>query len=229
MNQTLKIHPITTADGSSSLFHSGLNETYHSRHGAVQETEHVFIKMGLDFVYKNNPNERPIKILELGFGTGLNALATILYTEKQNISIYYESWETHPLPEDTLAQLNYSQHYPHPKAATYFQNLHALPWETKQDVHSQFTLIKRADSIENISVKDCFHLIYFDAFGYGVQPDLWTEGVFTKMYEALQSGGVLVTYASKGIVHRTLIKVGFQVEKLPGPPGKREMLRAIKR
>lgn len=225
---TTPLQIITTADGSSSLFHSQLNETYHSRHGAIQETEHVFIQMGLRYFLSLYPDVAKIHILEMGFGTGLNALATVLATEDLPVSVFYQSLEAYPVEEDIITQLNYAQYYSNPKASGYFEKLHSLPWEKSSEIRPGFEIRKRKQFFETLTDQNSFHLIYFDAFGANTQPELWTENIFKKMYEALLPGSILVTYAAKGDVRRTMLKTGFEVEKRPGPPGKREMLRATK-
>lgn len=225
---TTPLQIITTADGSSSLFHSQLNETYHSRHGAIQETEHVFIKMGLQYFCNLHPEIVKIHILEMGFGTGLNALATLMALENSSTKVSYHTLEAFPVEKEIISQLNYSQQYSHPNTTSYFQKLHNLPWEIPMEVNPGFQIRKRKQFFESLTDQNHFHLIYFDAFGASTQPELWTENIFKKMYEALLPGGVLVTYAAKGDVRRAMLQTGFEVEKLPGPPGKREMLRATK-
>ncbi|MEO6347764.1 MAG: tRNA (5-methylaminomethyl-2-thiouridine)(34)-methyltransferase MnmD [Aquaticitalea sp.] len=218
---------ITTADGSKTIHLVEWNEHYHSIHGAIQEANHVFIKHGLLFFMETIPEVRPINILEIGFGTGLNAFITLLVAEKSNVAIDYVGVEAFPISSDELSALNYSDQIDI-KRSHEFASLHSIPLDEKHTINSHFSLTKRQQFFEQIEDKDCYNLIYFDAFGARVQPELWTEGIFTKMYSALKPNGVLVTYSAKGSVRRAMLKVGFTVEKLPGPPGKREMLRASK-
>ena len=199
------------------------NEQYHSKHGAIQEAYHVFIKNGL-FVHPS----QELNILEIGFGTGLNCFITLLEAAKQNRSITYTGVEAYPILEDEILQLNYVSELDTRNFAHKFEEMHLFPWNEKQEVHKNFSLLKRKQLIKDIHDKDAFDLIYFDAFGARVQPELWTEEVFQKMYDSLKQQGVLVTYSAKGSVRRAMQAVGFSVSRLPGPPGKREMLRAVK-
>lgn len=219
---------ITTADGSSSLFNVKFKETYHSRHGAIQETEHVFIRKGLHYFLSRQPDLVHLHLLEMGFGTGLNALATLLALENSPVKVSYHTLEAFPVDEKIIKQLNYAQHYENPNATDYFKKIHGLPWERIAEVCPGFEIEKRKQHFETLTDFNRYHLVYFDAFGAQVQPELWTENIFQKMHNALFTGGVLVTYASKGSVRRALTATGFLVEKLPGSPGKREMLRATK-
>ncbi|MCF6297798.1 MAG: tRNA (5-methylaminomethyl-2-thiouridine)(34)-methyltransferase MnmD [Flavobacteriaceae bacterium] len=213
---------IITADGSSSVYIPQWEEHYHSKHGAIQEAYHVFIKYGLDLF----DNTSKINILEIGFGTGLNCLITFLEAKKRNLKINYDGVEAYPLKAEEILQLNYAQQL-NIKSKT-FEKIHAVTWNEKENIDSDFLLNKRKQFFNDIDDKNAFNLIYFDAFGARVQPELWTEIIFKKMYDSLKSNGVLVTYSAKGSVRRAMQAVGFLVEKLPGPPEKREMLRGVK-
>jgi tRNA U34 5-methylaminomethyl-2-thiouridine-forming methyltransferase MnmC len=215
---------IKTLDGSHTLYLKDKDETYHSRHGAIQESRHVFIEAGLKPLVETGSKE--IQILEVGFGTGLNALLTYLEAEKNEISIQYTSLEAFPVSSEIVSQLNYGDAL---NAKAVFQKLHALSWNENHRVSEFFSLQKNQIKLEEFGSDKKFGLIYFDAFAPRVQPELWTEEVFRKIYKLTASDGVLVTYCSKGDVRRAMIAAGFQVEKLPGPPGKREMLRAVKK
>lgn len=166
--------------------------------------------------------------MEIGFGTGLNAFITLLEAEKAGVEINYTGIEAYPVSREEVEALNYASSFTETEAAKYFQDLHNSPWEENTAITTFFELEKKKQFFEEIEVEDAFDLIYFDAFGARVQPDLWTEDIFRRMFIALKTGGVLVTYSAKGSVRRALQTVGFQVERLPGPPGKREMLRARK-
>jgi tRNA U34 5-methylaminomethyl-2-thiouridine-forming methyltransferase MnmC len=214
---------IITSDGSHSLYLKDKNETYHSRHGAIQESLHVFIGAGLKPLIESG--EKEIKILEIGFGTGLNALLTLQEAEKSKLSIEYTSLEAFPLGNEITRQLNYGATL---NAPDEFGKLHSSSWAEAAEVSPHFRLKKIHTRLENFSTEEKFNLIYFDVFAPTVQPELWTGEIFRKMYALLETGGILVTYCSKGDVRRAMIAAGFQVEKLPGPPGKREMLRARK-
>lgn len=214
---------ITTADGSKTIQIEEWDEQYHSKHGAIQEAYHVFIKHGLS-LFSNTE----IAILEIGFGTGLNALITTLEAPKNNLVISYTGIEAYPVVLEEISQLNYIEQLNAPNAKNVFENMHTVPWDVAVEILPNFTLHKKQQDFLEIKAESVYNLIYFDAFGARVQPELWTEIIFSLMYKALQSKGILVTYAAKGSVRRAMLAVGFSVERLPGPPGKREMLRATK-
>ena len=199
-----------------------INEQYHSKHGAIQEAYHVFIRMGLD-LFKNE-----VSILEIGFGTGLNAFITYLESKNRNLVINYTGVEAYPVDANEIFKLNYVDQLNAHQYKSIFDKLHTSKWETILSIDSNFYLTKLLTKIEDINASNQYDLIYYDAFGARVQPELWTESIFKLMYEALKNKGVLVTYSAKGSVRRAMESVGFYVERLPGPPGKREMLRATK-
>jgi len=219
----LKREIIVTADGSSTIHLPDWNEQYHSKHGAIQEAYHVFIKSGLQLFSDSN-----LSILEIGFGTGLNSFITFLEAPKLNLRINYVGVEAYPVGDEELEKLNYVSELNAENTIEVFQKMHQQNWEEEIALSPEFSLAKRKQFFEEISDENTFNLIYFDAFGARVQPELWTEEIFRKMYVSLKKGGVLVTYSAKGSVRRAMQTVGFKVERLPGPPGKREMLRAIK-
>lgn len=219
----MKRRIITTEDGSKTIQIEDWDEQYHSKHGAVQEAYHVFIEHGLR-LFKNES----INLLEIGFGTGLNALITLLEAPRQQLSIDYVGVEAFPVSKQEVDALDYCQQLDANDQQEVFQKMHSSPWEETISITSDFSLLKQKKDFKEIDEENLFNLIYFDAFGARVQPELWTEEIFLKMYHALKRNGVLVTYAAKGSVRRAMQAVGFTVERLPGPPGKREMLRAIK-
>jgi len=214
---------ITTADGSKTIQLKEWDEQYHSKHGAIQEAYHVFIKHGLN-LFQN----QSINILEIGFGTGLNAFITFLEASKLDLNITYRGVEAYPVSDGELSQLNYISELKAKDFREQFHLMHQSSWEDLAVISDCFTLYKEQCDFKEIKAEKSFDLIYFDAFGARVQPELWTEDIFTIMFRALKIGGILVTYAAKGSVRRAMQKVGFEVERLPGPPGKREMLRATK-
>jgi tRNA U34 5-methylaminomethyl-2-thiouridine-forming methyltransferase MnmC len=229
MNEVLKpaenIELRLTGDGSLTIFVRNLNEHYHSTFGAINESRHIFIEAGLNFVSEKSGM---INILEIGFGTGLNALLTCVESDKQNLSVDYSAIELFPLEEDIYSQLNYTELIHYHDINKIFLNLHQSPWDQKIAVSAHFSLIKMKMSLHDyIPVNQYFDLIYFDAFGPDVQPEMWTLDIFRKMASCLKKGGVLITYSTKGIVKRNLKEAGFEIEKLPGPMGKREILRGI--
>jgi len=225
----MKKHPlprqlVITSDGSHTIFIPSLGEHYHSIHGAIQESEHVFIQTGLAFIKKKSP----IRVLEIGFGTGLNALLTLKYATINNLSIEYTSIEKYPLQPAEYNLLNYGIILGN-EWEQVFTELHQCPWEQKNEIIPQFKLTKLPIDLVTIDFENAFDLIFFDAFGPDIQPELWSESVFQTMCRALCFGGILVTYSAKGQVRRNLQAAGFKVERLTGPPGKREMLRATKK
>lgn len=214
---------ITTGDGSKTIQISEWDEQYHSKHGAVQEAYHVFIKHGLSLFFG-----KKLAILEIGFGTGLNALITHIESKKNNTEVAYRGVEAYPVSTEELEQLNYISELKAEEFQKDFEKMHQSPWESDILISENFILKKEQKLFADIADENVFDLVYFDAFGARVQPELWTEEIFLKMYRAMKEGGVLVTYAAKGSVRRAMLAVGFEVERLPGPPGKREMLRARK-
>lgn len=213
-----------TGDGSSTLYSEKYGETYHSRHGAIQESMHVFIEMGLRAL---PPDKKEISILEMGLGTGLNALLTAVHQEDRIIN--YVGIEAEPISEETANGLNYTEALA--ESETILNQIHALPWNESHTLQTDFQLFKFKGKLEEFEPgsEQKFDLIYFDAFAPGTQPELWTEAVFEKLFAYCNPGAMLTTYCAKGAVRRAMIAAGFEVERLPGPPGKREMLRATRK
>ncbi|UUC43993.1 tRNA (5-methylaminomethyl-2-thiouridine)(34)-methyltransferase MnmD [Flavobacterium cerinum] len=214
---------IQTEDGSTTIYIEDWDETYHSKFGAIQEARHVFIGNGLSLF-----EEQSLAVLEIGFGTGLNAFITFLEAEKKQQIIDYVGIEAFPVAKEELAHLNYVSELNAEIHRNAFETMHNCPWEAKTVLSPYFALTKKQQYFNEIDYKNRFNLIYFDAFGFRVQPELWTAEIFQIMYDALQEKGTLVTYACRSSVIKALHEVGFTTEKLPGPPGKREMLRATK-
>lgn len=215
---------IETQDGSHSLLSGVFGVSYHSRYGAIQESSHVFIQAGLHWKALES---KELLILEIGFGTGLNAYLTLLETQRLDLKVHYESIEAYPISLEQAAALNYTEIL-EPKAPTLFMELHAAPFGTASFVTTRFHLLKQQVLFHDIQYAGEFDLVYYDAFAPDAQPELWEEPMLKKIYEALKPGGIMVTYCAKGYVKRNLKAVGFQVEALPGPPGKREMTRCLK-
>jgi len=212
-----------TQDGSHSLFSAQIGEAYHSRHGAIQESQHVFIKMGLQEIVKTN---REVKILEIGLGTGLNALLSMLQASAEKCKVSYTAVEAYPISIDQVRSLNYLQMLDAADLAPEFLQMHLSPWQEFVQLTDDFEIYKCSSQIENCTFDRAYDCIYFDAFAPQAQPELWTTTIFEKMFQFCKPGGILVTYCAKGDVRRNMISAGFEVEKVPGPPGKREMLRA---
>lgn len=223
----MKREIIKTGDGSTTIHLPEWGESYHSKHGAIAEALHVFIDKGFSFQLDHIPGEG-LNILEIGFGTGLNAYLTLMESVKRNVSVQYKGVEAYPVDREELDHLNYKDAFSGEGSEDVFQRLHDAPWNELCQITSSFSLYKQQAFFKDIEDQEVFDLIYFDAFGPRVQPELWTEAIFEKMYSALKPGGCLVTYSAKGSVRRAMQSVGFEVERLPGPPGKREMLRALK-
>lgn len=217
---------IITGDGSNTLFEPNLNEHYHSTNGALQESELVFLHYGFRCLDANLPE---INLLEVGFGTGLNALLTVMEAKKQRRKVNYVAVEPYPVENEFIEKLNYPENIGTPEALGYFRKLHGAGWDYPSFLSDYFILSKIKATLAEISLRENqFHLIYFDAFSPAAQPELWTEEIFQKLYKCLNINGILVTYSCKGDVKRSLKAVGFTIEKLPGPAGKREVLRAVK-
>lgn len=218
---------IITKDGSHSVSVPELNVTYHSIHGAVQESKHVFIEAGL---YASTQFKRAdaLNILEMGFGTGLNALLTLIEATNNNIHVNYSALELYPLEKREYQTLNYCEWLNVPSLKPFFERLHECEWEKEITILPAFTLLKTNQSLLSFTTNCFYDVVYFDAFAPASQPELWTKEVFEKLYAMMSLHGILVTYCSKGDVRRAMQYAGFKVEKLKGPPGKREMIRAIK-
>lgn len=223
----MKRRVITTNDGSKTLYIPEWNEQYHSTHGALQEALYVYIKQGLQYVLDNNLS-KSISILEMGFGTGLNAYLSLHEAETKNLIINYTTVEAYPLNLLDVEPLHYPQLVINTEADSRFNKLHTCPWESEVEITNYFKLHKRQQRFKAVNDIEGFNLIYYDAFGKRVQPELWTEAIFTNMYKALKPNGVLVTYASVGEVKRVFKRLGATVQRIEGPPGKRHMLRVIK-
>jgi tRNA U34 5-methylaminomethyl-2-thiouridine-forming methyltransferase MnmC len=222
----LKREFMTTADGSASLHIPEWNEHYHSKHGAVQESEHVFKHMGLDY-YKDQHDPSSLSILEAGFGTGLNALISLAWAKKHQINVRYCTLEAYPVGINELKNFNFHTYV---KAVNQgdFLELHECDWEQPVEISTYFTLHKQQQQFKDLDAKSTVDVIFYDAFGPRVQPDLWEMQSLERFYHALKPKGIFVTYCAKGQVRRNLEQLGFQTERLPGPPGKREMLRGTK-
>jgi tRNA U34 5-methylaminomethyl-2-thiouridine-forming methyltransferase MnmC len=213
---------ITTSDGSHTIYVPEMNEHYHSIHGAVQESEHIFIKAGYD-----NCKADPLYIFEAGFGTGLNALLTAVRSIKDNREVFYTSIEKYPVGNDLIKSLNHDE-YAGSDGKKIFQLIHSSAWGGMHLICNKFNLCKVKEDLADFIPEFPIDLVYFDAFGPDKQPSMWTREIFGRIASAMRSGGILVTYSAKGEVKRNLRSVGFDVKLLPGPPGKREIISAKK-
>lgn len=213
---------VITADGSHSVYNEQAGQHYHSIFGAWQESQRVFIELGLLEAF--NRFENNLSVFEMGFGTGLNALLTAREAEQQQRSVLYTAIEAYPLPLAEAHQLNFDELL----GTQYLKALHNAPWEQPTVIHPFFSLVKHDGFLQDFQTKERFHLVYFDAFAPEAQPELWTADVFIKIATMLEVGGILTTYCSKGYVQRNLKAAGFKIEKHAGPARKREVIRAIK-
>lgn len=218
---------VKTNDGSPSLYVPELKQNYHSQHGALQESRHVFLKSGLQQLAE----KRAIRILEIGFGTGINALLSHLEKPSAQQKILYHGLEKYPLTEDEWKAIYWPELFDkQPQYHVFYQALHQANWSEKIELDPNFELLKEKIDLRSFLPRPNYYdLIYFDAFSPEAQPDLWTESIFKTLHTGLQEQGLLVTYCVKGVVRRAMQAAGFTVEKIPGPPGKREMARAIKK
>jgi len=221
----MKREVIETADGSKTIRIIELDENYHSSHGALQEALHVFIKNGL-LEFKDKPQ---ISIFEMGFGTGLNSFLSAIKASELNLKIQYSGVEAFPVNEEELIQLEYAKLVGDENIDLYTK-LHSVPWGEFSTISEHFTLKKIQSELQILELEvESFDIIYYDAFGPRAQEEMWSVELFQKMYDSLKTGGFLVTYCAKGQVKRNMKAVGFTIEPLPGPPGKREMTRAWKK
>jgi tRNA U34 5-methylaminomethyl-2-thiouridine-forming methyltransferase MnmC len=213
---------IATADGSHTIYVPELNEHYHSIHGAIQESEYVYLKNGFDFCSSD-----PVHIFEVGFGTGLNALLTAMRCINGKREVFYTSIEKYPLEENVLGLLNYCQ-FTGKESKKIFDSISSSLWGEMKHICKNFNLKKTKGDIITDELSGSFDLIYFDAFGPDKQPEMWTSAIFAKINNITKTNGILVTYSAKGDVKRILRSSGFDVNLLPGPPVKRHIIRAIK-
>jgi tRNA U34 5-methylaminomethyl-2-thiouridine-forming methyltransferase MnmC len=217
---------ISTEDGSDTLFVAEMDEHYHSIHGAVSESDFIYLSRG----YKYFPDHSEIKVLEIGFGTGLNCLLTALEATRLNILTHYFTLEKYPLPGEIIKRLNYPV-LTGDSGREIFNRIHDAPWDENVMITPCFELVKLKDDFITVSLEEIqeVQVVYFDAFGPEKQPEMWQPALFRKLYGTMKAGGILMTYSTKGSVRRDLLDAGFRLEKLPGPIGKREILRAMKR
>lgn len=217
---------IKTGDGSPSLYIDQLNETYHSKHGAITESDYVYIKKGFAYWLDLN-NQRAPRVFEMGLGTGLNAYLSYVFALDRKVLCEYVSVEKYPLSIDEVQSLGMKDALPSPEHHHFFDQLHEVDWGQNLS-QSNFVFKKLEQDFFSVALDQSFDILFYDAFGYHAQSEMWQEKALQKCYDLLQPGGVWVSYCAKGSVRRCLEKIGFSVERLEGPPGKREMLRAIK-
>lgn len=218
-----------TADGSHTLFIPEMDEHYHSVNGAVQESRHVFIEAGVHAFFKRVHAfaKKDATIFEIGFGTGLNAFLTLLDAEENDRYVHYYSIELYPLSAELVQALNYGEVIC-PEKNGLFRALHDAAWNEPVKISDRFTLHKLQGDSNSCDLPEGIDLVYFDAFAPDKQPEMWNQEIFDKLYAHMSEGGILTTYCAKGVVRRMMQKAGYSVERIPGPPGKREMLRAMK-
>lgn len=214
---------ILTSDGSHSLFVPEIDESYHSTNGAIQESRHIFIDAGLNHCTKSG-----VSILEIGFGTGLNALLTFAEGQKKGLKIRYTTLEKYPVKVETAALFNYPALIDDKASISVFQQMHNCEWDKPAQLSDCFCFEKIKCDFTDFRLQSEYDLVFFDAFSPEKQPEMWSDSQFDKIYKHCRKGAILTTYCAKGIVRRSLQNAGFSVERLPGPPGKREILRATK-
>lgn len=219
MNRELRI----TGDGSHTMYVSDMDESYHSKHGALQESVHIFIRKGFQTIDKS-----PVHILELGLGTGLNVMLTLAESEKSGSEVFYHAVEKYPLNAAEFGKLNYEAMIAGLPAGSLIR-MHEAPWGIDFNLSDHFRMFKEHSDFRSMDPEGRFDLVYFDAFAPDKQPELWTREIFSKLFALMEPGAILVSYSSKGEVRRVLNSCGFEVRKIPGPPGKREMIQAIRR
>ena len=215
---------ILTEDGSHTLRVEEIDECYHSTHGAAQESMHIFIDAGLRMFLSDGSRE--VNILEIGFGTGLNAYLTLIEAGKLGVQIHYTALELYPLSVNDAMRLNYPEYLGSDRAI--FEKIHHLSWNKDNDVTPYFSLNKINCDYTNYELSGLYDVVYFDAFSPEKQPEMWSEDCFRKIYGCAGDGAVITTYCAKGAVRRAMGVAGFLMERLPGPPGKREILRGRK-
>ena len=214
---------VPTADGSSTLYVPDLDEHYHSMNGAVQESQHVYLEAGLLHYIQRKGKIPPeeIQVLEFGLGTGLNAFLTVLEAEKQKLKIRYTALEKFPLSPEVTNRLNYSA-----ADQSLFQRIHQSEWGNPVSITPYFTLQKWRVDFADFDFPDKYDVVYYDAFAPDKQPEVWSQALFDSLFSAMNQDGVLTTYCAKGSIRRMMQQAGFNVERIPGAAGKREMLRA---
>ena len=225
--ENIKKKQYITADGSPTLYMEQFDEFYHSKHGAIQEAEHVYLKMGLDYWKAQHPNAKKCKVFEMGFGTGLNALLTAQRAKQLQLNLDYYTIEAYPLTPIELKEVNYNN-YLKTKANASFKQIIDAPWEKLHPINLHFNLKKMKILLEDYLPEHSIDVLYYDAFGARSQPEIWEDDCFKLLVEKINPGGVFVTYAAKGSVRRALQNLGLEAALVPGPPGKREMIQAYR-
>lgn len=215
---------VVTKDGSNTFEYPDVRGTYHSRHGALGESRHVFLEEGFHDALRRFPGQA-LSVFEMGFGSGLNALLTALEAQRLQLPVQYVAVEAFPIPPEEADALNYGAML---GARELFQQLHAAPWDMETRISGHFTIRKEEGALQDLQLSGLYHLVYYDAFAPSSQPELWQAERFRQLFDVLYTGGTLVTYCSKSVVRRAMMEAGFTVTKPPGPWGKREMVRAVR-
>ena len=214
-----------TGDGSLTLYSKIIGDTYHSSFGAIQESQYIFIENGLNKV-SMSPK---VNILEIGFGTGLNALLSLKSAIERQIYVDYTAIEPFPLDHEIIDQLNYADHFNNEDLKKAYSLIHKTISRSQMEIIPSFLFEIMHESFQDASIKQAYYdLVYFDAFGPDAQPEMWTQDIFHKVYSSMRKGALLMTFSAKGLVKKNLRSTGFRVKRIDGPPGKRHILRAIK-
>lgn len=217
---------ILSADGSHTIHSGQFDTSYHSKHGAIQESQHVFIESGLIHWQNLNPGKKSIRIFEMGMGTGLNILMTTQYAAVHNLDIHFTTVEKFPINNTISDQLNYSEELG--TEPSILKHIHNSEWSTDIPLSENFTLHKLQNDLINIDLDNTVDIVFYDAFGPKSQPELWDLTATNKIVSLMHDNAIFVTYCAQGAFRRNLKSSGLDVSKIPGPPGKREMIRAIK-
>ena len=224
---SMSLSIINTSDGSHTLYNEKLNETYHSIHGAIQESEHIYIESGIKY-FIDNQKKKNIQILEIGFGTGLNVILTYKFSLSHTYTIHYNTIESNPLKMEMVNKLNYIDILGE-KYKDVFALMHTQKPDEVVSISSKLFFNKQILRLEEFKNKKKYDIIFFDAFAPSKQPEIWSAKNLLKIYDAMEKGAILVTYCSSGKFKKTLDELGYEVEVISGPPGKKEMVRASKK
>ncbi|MGL4293543.1 MAG: tRNA (5-methylaminomethyl-2-thiouridine)(34)-methyltransferase MnmD [Bacteroidales bacterium] len=218
--------PEVTADGSITLYIPEIDEHYHSVNGAIVEARHVYLKEALS-QYIGLQKPKQVRILEVGFGTGLNAFLSLLLAEELGVPVHYTTLELYPLTVEQISLLNYAMQVDPARQEEYI-SLHKAKWNEPVGITPYFTIEKRQVDLTRDELQGMFEVVYFDAFAPDKQPEMWTDAIYRKIAEVVEENGILTTYCAKGVVRRGFRDAGFVMERIPGPPGKREMIRGTR-
>jgi tRNA U34 5-methylaminomethyl-2-thiouridine-forming methyltransferase MnmC len=219
---------IITSDGSPTFYMEDWDEYYHSKHGAVSESKYVYIKNGLEYWRDHNFNSKSCSIFEMGFGTGLNSILVYEYALLNKLIIDYNSIDSDPINIESIKNIDFSSFFNHDKTQIIFNKIHVVEWDKENEIDAFFSITKKKQFLQNTTFDKGYDIVFYDAFGSRVQPELWTIQVLKPIVDSMNLNGVIVTYSAKGSFRRALQELGLKVERVEGPKGKREMIRGVK-